>query len=258
MTLYIVGLGIYESPSLPGDVIRKLNKMDRIFIETYTSPIKIDDKMIMDELGVREIIHLKREDLEDGYKKIINMAMNEDIAILVPGDPLIATTHVTLLIEARKAGVNVKVIHSSSALCTAIGESGLHTYKFGPSSTTVRKDVASSRRAYDILKDNLSKGLHTLFFLEYDHESDYIMKPDEAIEILLYYDEKEILKNEQPVIVLCGLGRKDEIKRVYTIKEILNKEFPKTPCILIFPGKLHFMEMEYIDTVLREDDQDKP
>ncbi len=250
MTLYLIGIGIYAEPSLTREVEEILRNVDRIYLEGYTSPIY---PRLLDSLRIsREIVRLTRSEIEEGMDKLINEAIKGDIAILVPGDPLIATTHITLVVEARRRGVDTKIFHSSSALCAAIGESGLHTYKFGASATIMRREVASSKRAYDVLKENLERGLHTLFFLEYDAETNYIMSPREAIEILLSYDDEKRISLEDLVIVLCGLGSRDECKYAATIGEVLKEEdtYGK-PCILIIPGKLHFTEEEYIETVLR-------
>ena len=250
MTLYLIGIGIYVEPSLTREIEGILRNVDKIYLEGYTSPI---DPRLLEFLKYNgEIERLTRSEVEEGMDKLIDEAMDMDIAILVPGDPLIATTHITLVVEARRRGVDTKIFHSSSALCAAIGESGLHTYKFGASATIMRREVASSKRAYDILIENLERGLHTLFFLEYDAETSYIMSPREAIEILLSYDGEGRISMDKLVIVLCGLGSKDECKYAATIKELLGKkDVTRKPCILIIPGKLHFTEEEYIETILR-------
>jgi diphthine synthase len=253
MALYIVGLGIYKYPCIPLEILELISDIDVAYLEKYTSPIDIDPDKLAKILGIKRIIILERRDLEDKSTEIIKKALDKDIVILVPGDPLIATTHTSLIIDARKIGVDTKVIHSSSALCAAIGESGLHTYKFGPYGTIIRKEKGSSKRCYDILVENLERGLHTLFFLEYDYETNYIMTPREAIEILKSYDEKDILKEDRLIIILCGLGSKYEFKRAYTISELKGMEqiYLDRPCIIIFPGELHFTEREYIELILR-------
>ena len=253
MALYLIGLGIYKYPCIPNDVFKLISLAEEVYLERYTSPLQSNMDSLSKILGVKKITLLGRRDLEDKSLDIIKMAKNKDIIILIPGDPLIATTHTSLIIEAKRLGIDVKIIHSSSALCAAIGESGLHTYKFGPYGTIIRPEKGSSKRCYEILVDNLSRGLHTLFFLEYDYESNYIMSPKEAIEILETYDDKKILDKDRIVIILCGLGSEDEFKFAYTIDEIKSMEqiYLDGPCIIIFPGELHFTEREYIDLILR-------
>lgn len=253
MTLYLVGLGIYGEPVLTKNVYKIIRNAEKVYLELYTSPYRVDLKKLLEITGGREIGILRRKDVEEYSYRIFDEAEAGDIVILTPGDPLIATTHISLIIEAKKRGIDTRIYHASSALCTAIGESGLHTYKFGPSATIMRKSKASSKRAYDILIENMEHGLHTIFFLEYSSEEEYIMKPREAIEILLSYDIDGRIDEEQITIVLCGLGTQNECKRALTIKQLLSGKimFPNEPCILIIPGKLHFTEKEYIETVLR-------
>lgn len=252
MTLFIIGLGIYGEPSIPSSYYSLIKKMNKIYMEKYTSPLRINLKKLENLLEIDNIIVVERKYIEEENYRLIREVVEKDIALLVPGDPLIATTYTSLILDCVRIGAKVKIIHSSSALCSAIGESGLHTYKFGPFCTLMREGKASSSRCYEILRENMRRGIHTLFFLEYDYESDYIMKPDDAIRILLHYDKEKILNDEQNIIVLCGLGSDNEFKTALKIKEIYNKkDFPNEPCILIVPGKLHFSEREYLMTVLR-------
>ena len=255
MTLYILGMGIYEEPSIPYSYYRWIKHADKVYLETYTSPLRIDVRKLKNLLGLKEITPLCRHDIEEKDLEIVRDASTRNIVILVPGDPLIATTHATLILDSIKNGVDIKVIHSSSALCSAIGESGLHTYKFGAFCTLMREEKASSSRCYQVLKDNIQRSLHTLYFLEYDLADNYIMSPKEALEILIKYDEHQLLPNEKYVIVLCGLGSRKEVKKALKINEVIygKKDFGEEPCILIIPGELHFTEEEYIKLALKGD-----
>jgi len=64
------------------------------------------------------------------------------------------------------------VIHSSSILSSAIGESGLQAYKFGKSVT-----LASWKKNYEpittleVIRDNLERQLHTLVFVDLDNQN---------------------------------------------------------------------------------------
>ena len=77
--------------------------------------------------------------MEEGAKKILELAKNENIAIIVIGDPLrylfsdliflfeklkSATTHISLLSEAKKQNIPSKVLHNASIMnsvtCTGL------------------------------------------------------------------------------------------------------------------------------------------
>ncbi len=54
----------------------------------------------------------------------------EEVGVLIGGDCLSATTHVSLLLEATEQGVETRIIHGSS-IFSAVAETGLSLYKFG-------------------------------------------------------------------------------------------------------------------------------
>jgi diphthine synthase len=79
---------------------------------------------------------IKRQDLEEDNGKIILQAAKAGKAVfLVPGDPFIATTHVTLRIDAEKQGIKTSVVHGISIMSAIVSLSGLHNYKFGKTVT---------------------------------------------------------------------------------------------------------------------------
>ena len=253
LTLYIIGLGIREETELTEKLISILRRCKYVYWENYTSPATYNLSDIIRILE-REVRVLRREDLEERIEDIIVDAKKENVAILVCGDPLIATTHVNIILEAKRMGIEYRVFHASSILSAGIGESGLHLYKFGPSGTIVREEKVSNRRNIDILKFNLENGLHTLYFLEYDKDEEYIMPPSYAIKILSKY-AGNILSNYNPyIIILCGIGTQNPYKRALKYNEViklLNKLPVDKPCIIIVSGQLHYMEKEYIEKILR-------
>jgi hypothetical protein len=75
-----------------------------------------------------------KKDLEEEQETFLEKARKNDIALFVPGDPLIATTHIDLVFEAKRRKIPVKIIHNAS-IFSAIGEAGLQIYKFGKTAT---------------------------------------------------------------------------------------------------------------------------
>ena len=96
-------------------------------------------------------------------------AAGKDIAILCGGDPLMATTHKILLIEAKKQKVEIEVVHATSILTAAMGESGLDFYRFGRYAPS--RDGASTTGQYPSTRRytrTSANNLHTLLLLDYD------------------------------------------------------------------------------------------
>src|SRR5665647_3929999 len=77
----------------------------------------------------------RRELEEENGKVILTAAEKGKTVFLIPGDPFIATTHVTLRIEAEKHEIKTRIIHGTSIISAIIGLSGLHNYKFGKTVT---------------------------------------------------------------------------------------------------------------------------
>ena len=252
MALILIGLGLYGDENKER-ILKYVESADVIYIERYTSPLGSIPSYIL-EAGGDKVVLVSRKDLEEGGSEVVEEALNKNVVVITPGNPMIATTHSYLIIEARKMGVKTEIVHGTSSICAAIAESGLHIYKLGGVSTVVRGEKASVDRVLKIIRDNLMRGLHTLLLLEYASDEDYMMSPPEAINILLERDSEGVLSPSRMVVVLCNLGREDMRICVSTIGELAS--MPSTgddwgTCILIIPGELHFMEREYLDILNR-------
>lgn len=253
MTVYIIGLGIGGFNTIPLAGLKILRKVTKVFVEKFSNPIFQEDIIKIRRICGNKLIVVSRKDMEDG--EMIFNHLNEDIAIICGGDPLIATTHQQLLLDIIKRGVKVRVINASSIVTAAIGRSGLHVYKFGPIGTIMRPNIASSESTFKVLVENLKRGLHTLLLLEYDETTNYIMKPSEAIDILIGVQDKlnsTYPKAGAPVLILSRLGTNDEKLVGFKWGERLREDIDG-PAVIIFPGKLHFTEREFIREVFKLD-----
>ena len=142
-----------------------------------------------------------------------------------------------------------------SSIIYAISESGLDIYKFGGVATLVKGGVEANKRGILLLKENLKRGLHTLFLLQYIYEENYMMHPYQGVKILV--DDKgvrkSLIRNKSYIIVMKNLGYNNEFKKAYTLEEINDiKKIKGGVSILLITGKLHFRELDYINTILRD------
>ena len=111
---------------------------------------------------------VSRRDLEEENGTVILQAAESGKTVfLVPGDPFIATTHVTLRIDAEKHGVKTRVVHGASIISAIVSLSGLHNYKFGKTVTVPFPDNFSAT-PYDVIVQNKKSGLQTLCLLEFE------------------------------------------------------------------------------------------
>jgi len=236
--LYLIGLGLWDERDISLKALEILKTCDEIFLETYTSVWKGDLKKL--NLKFKKI---ERVDLEENINKILTIAKEKKVAILIPGDPLIATTHNSILEEAMKMKIKFEIIHNASIL-TAISETGLQIYKFGK--------IASiswyySEYPYDVLKQNKKIKAHTLFLLD---TSPKPMSPKEGLKRLLDIEEKRkesLINKESFCIVASELGSKNKKILFGKIKEMLDINF--VPAVIIIPSDLHFSEKKFLSSL---------
>ncbi|MEM1526358.1 MAG: diphthine synthase [Ignisphaera sp.] len=252
----LIGLGL-SIDLLPIGVLLRLLSCERIYMDTYTSnwfPSIYDLANILKQFGI-EVIMAKRKDLEGGsINKIVEEAKLSNICIAVIGDPLIATTHSAITVEALSKNVEVEVLPASSILNTAISLSCLQVYRFGKTVTIVKpKNGVLYEYPLQVIKMNRDRDLHTLTLLEIDLEQEYYMTPKEAIELLLIIQKNtnnNVLNEKDKIIVLKAIGFENGSIEVMSVEEILGKEFEKTLYTLIIPAKtLHPIEEECLRNI---------
>jgi diphthine synthase len=245
--LTIAGLGLWDEKDLTLRAIDAAKKADKVYIELYTSNWQGLDRL--KEIIGKDAIELKREDLEQDIGKLVEEAKGKDVVLFVPGDPLIATTHLTVLEAANNAGVENRVVHNSSII-SAIAETGLHIYKFGGTATVPFPEKTKNKlpeSVYDILKLNKRAGLHTLLLLDIAQER--CMLPKEAMQLLLATEEQrkeDIFTKQTSIVVFARAGSEDSGIFYGKVDELLEKDFGEPPMIMIVPGILHFTEREHL------------
>ncbi len=237
--LYLIGLGLNDEKDMSLNGL-EIARNCLCYAETYTSNWQGSLEELESMLN-KKITVLKRNELEENLEDFVDQAREQDIALFVPGDPLIATTHVNVILEAKKRKIRIKIVHASS-IYSAIGETGLQIYKFGKTATiplsgsldNVKKTVSSNKK----------RGLHTLLLLDLDKEINIFMKVKDALNFLL---KKKIVKETDTIISFSRAGGESEIY-YDSVKGLLWRDI-KDPAVLIIPGKLHFMEKEFLEMV---------
>jgi diphthine synthase len=242
--LYLIGLGIWDEKDISLRGIEICKKADQVCAELYTAAWGGSLKNLEKIIG-KTICVLHRKDVEEEATKLILSAKKNNVVLLVPGDPLVATTHSHLLAEAKKAKIPFQIVHSSSVY-TAIAKTGLQIYKFGRTVTVPapQKDYAPTS-FYDMIAENKKSGLHTLVLL------DIKMGTKEGLELLLEIEnqkKKNILSAASKVIISSALGSKNE-KIIFGKVSDLTKRDLKPPAVIIIPGNLHFAEEEFLENL---------
>ena len=238
--LYLIGIGLADEKDITLKGLEALRACDKIYMENYTSLLQVPFERL-EEFYEKKIIISPRNTFENESAALVNEAKDKDVAVLVIGDALSATTHISLLMEAKEKGVASKVIHNASVL-TAVGATGLQLYKFG---RTASIPYHESVAPYEILELNQKAGLHSLFLLDLSPKDGQFMSASKAAEILLNIEEKEKKKLISPIttaIAAIRLGSDSQKIISGPLSKIKASEFGPGPHCLIIPGDLHFME----------------
>lgn len=243
--LIFVGLGLgREDISLDG--LRETREVDFVYAELYTSAMPGLDLQGLERLIGKPVHVVDRETVEQHPDDILSAAKVGKVAFLVPGDPMVATTHVDLRLRAARAGIQTKIVHAASIGSAAAGLAGLQSYKFGRSATVPFPDNPS-QAPYEVLAKNREQGLHTLLLLDIRAEQKRMMAANEAIEIMLGLDAKLRKTAFTPstlAVVVARAGSDDAVVRADRADRLRKLDFGPPPHVLIVPGKLHFVEAE--------------
>jgi diphthine synthase len=233
--LYLIGLGLNKE-GFSYEAINAIKNCRKIYLENYT----VELPYTKDE--IQELIQKKIADADRNFvesEQLIKEAKEQNVALLVYGNPLMATTHISLIEEARKEKIQTRIIHASSVL-DAVAETGLQIYKFGKTTSIPSwKKNFEPTSFIEIIKQNQSIDAHSLILV------DVGMSLKDALDELKKSCTKENFKLEK--IVLCSrLGTKDS-KVYYDKLNNLKKKEILSPFCIVIPSKLHFLEKEILE-----------
>ncbi|EST09368.1 Tetrapyrrole methylase [Kalmanozyma brasiliensis GHG001] len=165
MVLFVIGLGLADEHDITLKGFEAVKSSERIYLESYTSILMVPGfKERLEELYGKSVIMAHRETVELEAESILEGAATSNVAFLVVGDPLSATTHTDLILRARQSSppIPVKIIHNASIM-TAIGSSGLAGYNFGQTvSIPFWTEEWKPDSWLERIGENLNIGLHTL------------------------------------------------------------------------------------------------
>ena len=245
--LVFVGLGLNDEQGITLKGLEETKSADTVFMETYTSRMPDFSLQRFEKLCEKKVQLIARNDLEEENGKVILEAAKKGKTVfLVPGDPFIATTHVTLRIDAEKQGIKTRIVHGISIISAIVSLSGLHNYKFGKT-VTVPFPENFSETPYNVIAQNKQIGLHTLCLLDLKANENQYLSINQALKMLLEVEQKKKLNVATLDTVAVGIaraGNSNPLLKADLIRDLANFDFGEPPYSLIIPGELHFMEAE--------------
>jgi diphthine synthase len=245
--LVFIGLGLNDEKGITVKGLEETKTADQVFMELYTNLMHDFSLQRFETLCGKKVQIVSRKMLEEENGKVILEAAKVGKAVfLVPGDPFIATTHVTMRIDAEKQGIKTRIIHGTSIMSAIISLSGLHNYKFGKTVTVPFPDNFSET-PYNVISQNKKVGLHTLCLLDLKANENLFLSINQAIKMLREVEENKKLEVVTLDTVAIGIARaggdKPTLKADF-VSDLENFDFGQPPYSLIFPGELHFMEAD--------------
>ncbi|KAF8608203.1 Diphthine synthase [Ceratobasidium sp. AG-I] len=277
---YVIGLGLCDEKDITVRGLEAVKKCTRIYLEAYTSILLVDKEKLESFYG-KPIITAYRETVETESDEILRNAKDEDVALLVVGDPFGATTHTDMLLRARELSIPTTVIHNASIM-NAVGACGLQLYNFGQTvSLPFYTDSWKPDSWYDRVAENFEKGMHTLVLLDIKvreqseenmargrkiYEPPRYMNPATAVSQILESESTRSASasTEEPkihgylkpddtlAIALSRVGSPDKQRIVCgtlrQLSELGEEEFGEPLFSLVIVGKhLHELEVLYVE-----------
>jgi len=246
--LTLIGLGLCDEKDLTARGMEEIREANSVFAEHYTSTLSKGSISRLERAVGRKIVMLTREEVENGTR-IIESCREGRVAFLVAGDPMTATTHVDLRLRAARESIETAIIHASSVLTAVPGLLGLQHYKLGRTTTLpFPQEGYLPTSPYEIIINNLDRGLHSLVLLDIDSENNRYMTANEGMSVLEEMAKKRgdpgRIDDDTLVAVVARAGWPDCIVAAGKLGEMRTRTFGSPPHTLVVPGQLHFMEDE--------------
>jgi len=242
--LTFIGLGLYDHKDVSIRGLEYIRRADRVFLEGYTSRLEGTSLAEMQACFCQTIHVIGREEVEQHPECILDSAMEEEVAFLTGGDPMVSTTHADLRIRAKQRGIQTSIIHGASISSAVCGLTGLQNYRFGKScSLPFPRKNWSPVTPIEVVGKNLEQGLHTLVYL--DIEKDRCMTVPEAVILLEHLSEKTGISI--PLYIgVARAGSGNPVVSAGSAQKVCQTDFGPPLHILVIPGPLHVMEQEYL------------
>ena len=229
--LMLIGMGPGRISSMTIEAKQAAIAADYRRYEAYTALWPSNElKTLEDEIGQIEMV--MRPEVENPTE-LLELSKNNLVALLIVGDPLQATTHVDLQLQALEAGIDCIVFHGISITTLVTGSIGLSNYKFGRQTTITYPYggwIATS--PLEVIAMNMFYNQHTLALLDLDPTGagtgeQVPMQPKDAYYSLKLMKDK--LKSTIDDIVEDSIT--DEVKKA-ALNQFINLEFGEIRVVL--------------------------
>ena len=243
--LIFIGLGLGNEKGITLKGLEAASQCEKLFMESYTSTLEEGSVKRLESMIDNQIVILNRAGVEN-ESIIVEAASQSNVAFLVPGDTMSATTHVDLRLRAKEAGIPTEVIHGVSVFTAIPGLLGLQNYKFGRTITIPFPEPNFRPTSfYEKALENHNTGMHTLCLLDIKQDKNRFMTANDALQVLGDI-EKEMAGGLVPenrlVCVVARAGSDDVLVKAGPFNEMITEDFGGPLHSVVLPGRLHFLE----------------
>jgi diphthine synthase len=283
--LVLIGTGVGSPTQMSVAGVEYATKSEYRFLEGYTSVLGDTGQQLL-ETQVGTIDILMRGDIENP-QRILELAKDELVSLLVVGDPLQATTHIDLLLRCHDEGIPYEVVHAASVTTLVSGGIGLQNYRFGRQVTlTFPVGDYLPTSPLEMLCESLYLGNHVLVLFDLDPTGSgdvnpVPMTPEQAVltlelmaqklrhDLPPHLDEGEMAADDvrgrlkaravQELLsvplrqwfgILCSdLGTIEKRLRRGSLGDISRLQGGEIHCLVI-PGELQGLEAEAVDKLI--------
>lgn len=232
---YIIGIGL-NPKQMTLEAKQAIDDCEEVYIDNYTNIFSNGNIRELEEIINKKVIKLNRAELEQEQKFI-----KDKSCLLVIGNALSATTHYSILQDAKKKGINAKVIPGIS-IFNYKGAPGLYEYRFGQVVSIVfSRPNFHPTSFFNKILDNLKINTHTMCLMDIIVEENRFMKVTEACEILESIDKEKVLEN-RTCVALGAMGSENQEIVTFDFKDYKNIKINGFPQTLIICANLNEFE----------------
>ncbi|SRR5579864_3727289 len=253
VTVAFVGLGLNDERGLTLEGLEEAKKADAAFAEFYTNFMpNLDLKRLEDLIG-KKVRVLNRSQLEDDEgRELLSFGQESKVVLFVPGDPMVATTHISLRLSLSIMGVKTRIVHAASIVSAICGATGLQSFKFGKA-ITVPYEEPLPNSVLETISENRERGLHTLLLLDVKAGQERQLSIREALSRI---ESANANFRELLAVGVARLGAPDEKVKGGRLRSLISEDFGAPPQAIVAVGKLHFMETEALKALCGVPDED--
>lgn len=257
-----MGLGPRGLAGLAPAALEAVAAAGAVFADDYTTRLPEGTVPFLEDLRHGPIERLGRERLESGEEILRAASAEAGAVLLVGGDPMAATTHISLRVEAVRRSLPVRLVFAPSIVHMAFSEAGLQHYKAGRTvSLPYPEPRFTPTSPYEHAAANRAAGLHTLVLLDLRADAGRFMTAAEGAGLLDDYARSAggaPFGDPALAVAVARAGEDSCARAAGTLARLKGMDLGLPMHCLILPGRLHEEERAALQVLCGARDDELP